>query len=280
MVTAITAQGGSPLTSTGTDNRESGTASPTPPPPPAPSPEPGVEHPEQGLASPANGSPRLYSDVVATRTSSAASQHDNTQLDAGITEIRSAPNTSYVDELSSQIDKAFNSEDFLVHSSNQFMTENPPDEEDDNRPWTLVESKRARRHRASKISNNSSERPDLTSEQQTAVQAAEQGLTALERERIDRRYENLQVNPESESEPSGIEGPSKGKGVDPKNWGALDLDPSELDLDAQKGALETWNVVRDMARAEEDSMTSPVKDITKMKDIPSRSKVSKRRTLG
>jgi hypothetical protein len=120
----------------------------------------------------------------------------------------------------------------------------------------------------------------LTSEQQTAVQAAEQGLTALERERIDRRYENLQVNPESESEPSGIEGPSKGKGVDPKNWGALDLDPSELDLDAQKGALETWNVVRDMARAEEDSMTSPVKDITKMKDIPSRSKVSKRRTLG
>ncbi|KAG1853450.1 hypothetical protein DFJ58DRAFT_728201 [Suillus subalutaceus] len=38
------------------------------------------------------------------------------------------------------------------------------------------------------------------------------------------------------------EGPSnpKGKGVDPCNWGNANLDELEVDLDAQREALETW----------------------------------------
>ncbi|KAF8238108.1 hypothetical protein L208DRAFT_1388057, partial [Tricholoma matsutake] len=42
-------------------------------------------------------SPCLYSDVVATRLFSAASQHDDTQLDTGILETRSAPTTPYLE---------------------------------------------------------------------------------------------------------------------------------------------------------------------------------------
>ncbi|KAF8240290.1 hypothetical protein L208DRAFT_1384773 [Tricholoma matsutake] len=53
-------------------------------------------------------SPRLYSDVVATRPSSAASRHDDTQLDVGISEIHSAPITPYLESFLSQVDHAFN----------------------------------------------------------------------------------------------------------------------------------------------------------------------------
>ncbi|KAF8221936.1 hypothetical protein L208DRAFT_1414222, partial [Tricholoma matsutake] len=86
-------------------------------------------------------SPCLYSDVVATRPSSAASRHDDTQLDAGISEIRSAPITPYLESFSSQVDHAFN-DDLTLYSSTRVMTENSPDKETNKyEPWTLVESK-------------------------------------------------------------------------------------------------------------------------------------------
>ncbi|KAF8222007.1 hypothetical protein L208DRAFT_1414081 [Tricholoma matsutake] len=59
---------------------------------------------------------RLYSDVVATRPSSAASRHDDTQLDAGISEICLAPITPYLESFSSQVDHAFN-DDLTLYSS-------------------------------------------------------------------------------------------------------------------------------------------------------------------
>ncbi|KAF8219739.1 hypothetical protein L208DRAFT_1417791 [Tricholoma matsutake] len=86
-------------------------------------------------------SPRLYSDVVATRPSSAASRHDDTQLDVGISDICSAPITPYLESFLSQVDHAFN-DDLTLYSSTRIMTEDSPDEETNkNEPWTLVESK-------------------------------------------------------------------------------------------------------------------------------------------
>ncbi|KAF8222608.1 hypothetical protein L208DRAFT_1413159 [Tricholoma matsutake] len=58
--------------------------------------EAAIAHNEQNLPIDQIVSPHLYSDVVATRPSSAASQHDDTQLDAGISETRSAPPTPYL----------------------------------------------------------------------------------------------------------------------------------------------------------------------------------------
>jgi hypothetical protein len=64
------------------------------------------------------------------------------------------------------------------------MIENPPDEEDNTQPWTLVESKQTRQRKSSPGSENralaSTERPSLTAEQETAMKAAERNLTALE----------------------------------------------------------------------------------------------------
>ena len=45
-------------------------------------------------------------------------------------------------------------------------------------------------------------------------------------------------------------GPSaldKGKGVDPRNWGALSEVSEDLDLDGQRAALASWNLVHNLA---------------------------------
>ena len=39
------------------------------------------------------------------------------------------------------------------------------------------------------------------------------------------------------------EGPSKEKGIDPQNWGALEFEPSELNVNAQWEAMSAWNQV-------------------------------------
>lgn len=45
----------------------------------------------------------------------------------------------------------------------------------------------------------------------------------------------------------------KGKGIDPKNWGALGVSDDELDVDAQRAALDSWNVARRIANEGKDN---------------------------
>ena len=90
--------------------------------------EAATAHPEQDFPADGIASPHLYSDVVATRPSSAAGQHDDTQLDMGISEIRLAPTTPYPEGVLSQVDQNFN-DNSILFSSTQVKTENSPDEE-------------------------------------------------------------------------------------------------------------------------------------------------------
>ena len=48
------------------------------------------------------------------------------------------------------------------------------------------------------------------------------------------------------------EGPSKGKGKgpDPGNWGGIDFTDEDIDLDAQRAALEMWKTVQEWARSQ------------------------------
>ncbi|KAF8232635.1 hypothetical protein L208DRAFT_1396977, partial [Tricholoma matsutake] len=90
----------------------------------------------------------------------------------------------------------------------------------------------------------------LTSEQEIAVKNAEQNLTTEERERIDHCYEKVHFNSDGDESLRG-EGPSKGKGVDPNNWGALRFESSKLDVNAQREAMKTWNMVQDQDQNKE-----------------------------
>ncbi|KAF8238109.1 hypothetical protein L208DRAFT_1388058 [Tricholoma matsutake] len=123
------------------------------------------------------------------------------------------------------------------------MAENSPDEEtNNNEPWTLVESKCAQRcHHSDTGTTQFSRGNSLTSEQEIAVKNAEQNLTTEERERIDHRYEKVHFDSDGDESSRG-EGPSKGKGVDPNNWGALKFESAKLDVNAQREAMKTWNM--------------------------------------
>lgn len=62
---------------------------------------------------------------------------------------------------------------------------------------------------------------------------------------------NLRVD-EPKRPVSRGEGPSnlKGKSVDPRNWGAAGIDPSELDIESQRRAFNTWASAQNFAGGE------------------------------
>ncbi|KIK16540.1 hypothetical protein PISMIDRAFT_15756 [Pisolithus microcarpus 441] len=59
--------------------------------------------------------------------------------------------------------------------------------------------------------------------------------------------------PESEGKPSE----PKGKGIDPRNWGALDVSKDELDVEAQCSALTSWNIACRLANESESDQLGP-----------------------
>ena len=84
--------------------------------------------------------------------------------------------------------------------------------------------------------------PSLSVAQQSTVKKAEQSLTPDERDRVRRRMEAV-TSVRVERPPSRGEGSSslsKGKAVDPLNWGSVNIDATELDIEAQRREFETF----------------------------------------
>jgi len=93
------------------------------------------------------------------------------------------------------------------------------------------------------------------------VQEAEQRLTTPQRKTIEKRARTVGVphsfrfgRPRNDNDVSRGEGPSqgKGKGPDPGNWGDIDFSDEDIDLDAQRAALESWKTVQKWARSQSD----------------------------
>ncbi|KAG1733866.1 uncharacterized protein EDB91DRAFT_1251169 [Suillus paluster] len=94
-------------------------------------------------------------------------------------------------------------------------------------------------------------RPDeLTKEQKKVVSEAEQQLTEDECTRVNQREYSVRHNRGNDMESPG-EGPSKGKGPDTQNWGAMNLEDEELDMEAQYAALESYKLAKQMASESE-----------------------------
>jgi len=82
------------------------------------------------------------------------------------------------------------------------------------------------------------------------IAAAEESLTADQRNLISRHYANVQSTPVARNnEPEA--GPSKGKGIDPRNWGAAGISPKELTFKVQSHALQAWAAEREAREAEQ-----------------------------
>jgi len=146
------------------------------------------------------------------------------------------------------------------------------DNMDDNQGWTTVRRKGWKSRSTSRDNQRHPETLDV--ELGRVMCEAEKRLTPNDRIRINKRITALKNKParrqsdETSETISKGEGPSaldKGKGVDLRNWGALSEVSEDLDLDGQRAALASWNLVRNMAHSSvensegESEGTQPIK---------------------
>ncbi|KAG1791608.1 uncharacterized protein HD556DRAFT_1437292 [Suillus plorans] len=110
----------------------------------------------------------------------------------------------------------------------------------DDRPWITVDRK-GRRDKKD-LADQIKESGELTVEQLKVVNAARKSLTETERRRLGRREANVG---QRESTRPTTDTESKGKGVDPRNWGAL-AHEDEIDVEEQRVALESYKTTKQM----------------------------------
>ena len=101
--------------------------------------------------------------------------------------------------------------------------------------WTTVQRKRA--HSEGSLKN----KIPLTSEQAHVVQMAAESMTAEQKRNIRRRQDKVRPQRDSSLSSRG-EGPSKqkNKGIDPREWGNVNISHESLDIDAQAAALKSF----------------------------------------
>ncbi|KAJ3765055.1 hypothetical protein FB446DRAFT_709778 [Lentinula raphanica] len=79
----------------------------------------------------------------------------------------------------------------------------------------------------------------LNSDQELTIQLAEANMSKAQREMIEHRQNSVRVIPEDvESQEAGPSS-GKGKGVDPQNWGAMDLEHDEVSPEIQGQILNS-----------------------------------------
>ena len=178
----------------------------------------------------------LYSDVAASRPPSPRRESrveiaQNTSSNRLDSEIR-------VNENNNPIPK-------IVETAS-FNEENTPEPDGDEAPWTTVTHRRARSLSSLESTRalskrNSGSKKRLTDEQNKAVKKATSSLTVQQKETLRRRKERLPFDFD-ESESSQEEGPSKdkGKGIDPREWGNVNISRESLDRNAQAAALASF----------------------------------------
>ena len=78
----------------------------------------------------------------------------------------------------------------------------------------------------------------MSAEQEEAVKAAVNLLTDEQKEQVARRQDKIVLPKETDNKPGASH--SKGKTVDPREWGNVGIDHRELDLELQAAILETY----------------------------------------
>lgn len=114
---------------------------------------------------------------------------------------------------------------------------------------------------------------NLNREQHQVVIRAESNMTPEESRLVNQRNENLGIGHRDESGGHTTRTSTKGKGPDPRNWGALSIPQDELDFGNQVQALK--EIKRDAATRQR-SVSTPISDEVRnrIKRITSKSKNS------
>ena len=186
-----------------------------------------------GSIVPTGAAPSLYSDVAASRPLSPVKETIPLRpTESAVREeatIVPHPTESTVDVIST------NDYEKLEHDTSSDLSN--WSKRQDNAPWITVECRCARSLSSLERAQKDRERfltLKLNCEQKQTIHAATNTLTTKERQRILRHHEKMVAHRDSSLSSRG-EGPSrlKGKAIDPREWGNMNISQESLDLGAQ-----------------------------------------------
>src|SRR6267378_3259111 len=187
----------------------------------------------EGPNSPApNVAKRMYSDVAALRPPSPAGSSEK--------EVALPPNQSAgAGNRPSDFVRKHVITPVMYNEGNYTPSESSDSDHDQNtREWTTVQRKRRGNKHSTSKERFSTRDKDVSVDVDPVLAEAEKSLTNAQKEKIALRHQKVTVNPLEglESHEEGPSGP-KGKGVDPRNWGNIQLDEDEADVEAQQAAF-------------------------------------------
>lgn len=171
----------------------------------------------------AEGTSRLYSDVLASRSSSPNKESDNISSPA-VGQTVQFENTQPVHKEST----------------------NESDDSDDSKgKWTTVQRRRAHSldspKRGRKILHNNSSK--LSSAQKEVVKAATENMTKEQKARVQRRQQVVQSETKEQDEP--VIHKDKGKNVDLREWGNIKITEEELIPETQEIMFQKYKAEKD-----------------------------------
>ena len=194
-----------------------------------------------------DGPVALYSDIVASRPPSPSKEtstspaepveHPSEEVDS-----EGVFGYSKTEQVAVSTNDPKNIKDYT--SSEPEGSESPKRLEDQS--WTTVKCRRARSldsvSRDRKVSREKeTQAKKLTKEQNQTVKAAVLAMNTEQSELVQRRQQKIAAHREKSPLSRG-EGPSrpKGKGIDPREWGQVNISQESLDVEAQAAALESY----------------------------------------
>ncbi|KAG2098402.1 uncharacterized protein F5147DRAFT_815844 [Suillus discolor] len=141
---------------------------------------------------------------------------------------------------------------FDLHDESDLTSSEKSAESGDEQPskWTNIQGKRGKRVLSHEASEERQAPSELSQEQENLVKLAENELTENDHKKIEARQRTLNLNRESTESRGEGTSRDKGKAPDPRNWGDVELEDGEVDLDAQRVALETFRLAREYEEAE------------------------------
>ena len=80
----------------------------------------------------------------------------------------------------------------------------------------------------------------LSTEQEKVIEAATNSLNSEQREQLKHRQNKVVTQNREDGPVSGPSTMSKGKTVDPREWGAVDISPEEMNVDIQEAMINTY----------------------------------------
>ena len=174
---------------------------------------------------------RSYSDVVASRPPSPSRERHILPSKNPVED----PENTRVPPAYRQYNEETVVENNYIQNAELSSSVNSENSEEADSLWTTVKRRRAQGR--GPLRN----KQFLTSEQARLVERAAKGMTVEQKRRIRQRQEKLKVRRPSSVSSRG-EGPSrpKGKGIDPREWGNVNISRESLDVEAQAAALQSF----------------------------------------